>query len=198
MEDESLTEREMFDTLDSKLTKAIRGELHKEHLHEEVSVDTRGHTIHRWHRDFDTASFPMPDTIDRSVSARLRELGARYVAPNWMENKTKEWRWFFPSEKIPQIATILRGKYPGIADELIGKPYERHRNNHLAKKLELHSSMAAMPEHLHDIPVGEQAKKSGLDYYKFQKAGVEYITRRKGTLLGDSMGHSAPTLSDER
>lgn len=173
----------------SEIEKAIRGELHKEHLHLEV-VGTHPHTgkpIRRWKKELEELHLIIPG-YDQQLNAALKNLGCKLYLDEaeTLRHGRKIFKWKIESAKIPQVAKIIEKTHPDLSVRLMGGEYEHHRNNHIAKEIELHDSMKSEADVLTDIPRGEEAHALGHDYLPFQKAGIEYIVRRDKTLLADA------------
>lgn len=151
--------------------------------------------IKRWKKELETVTFKLEgnnpairEALKFQADARLRfDPRLKEIHPYNMSRW--DWFWELPSKNIPIAAKLLEEVYPEVSKKLLtSEEFEDHRNNHIAKELEYNESRKDRPSYLHDIPKGKEAERLGQDYFPYQKAGIEYVTRRKNSIIGDEQG----------
>jgi len=168
----------------TELKKAIRN---KQHLHLEYSTDVHGNRIRRWKKDEEFFTYVHPHGFNEKLQAALKAIGGMNYPV--MKNGRQVWTWKFASNLLPKVAKILEHVDPAMSQALLhSDTYTGHRAVHEHYKASTAESHIDKPQGTVEIPRGEAAKKKGMDYYDYQKAGVEYILKRDNTLLCDEMG----------
>jgi len=101
----------------------------------------------------------------------------------WDGNRKK---WIIDGDLLFDTARLITEYFPKLAGTLLrGDVYKEVREYAMEKTKQKQKSIAD------SLAIKSNTKipsPKGLDYYPFQKAGIDYALQRKGTLIADQMG----------
>ena len=165
-------------------------------LHQEWIVDKNGVRKQVWKKPEEFFEVDFPGYNPELIQA-LKATGGASVFPGkdsngnviYQNGRIAKWMWRIEARVLPHVAKLIAQAYPDLSKDLLEhEKYAGHRIQHRIATESIYDSHLDAPKGDVEIPIGKEASDLGLDYFPFQKAGIEYIVKRDNTLLGDEMG----------